>query len=121
MDDAEGPKQNVLILGDGNFSFSLALCKFNDSLPKDKQFAIIATSFDDRESLLSKYPETRSAIQMMINKFGCDVRHGINATRHLLGQLQRSTPFGHIVFNYPHLGVEDSYLHSHLLGHIFFR
>ena len=111
----------ILILGDGNFSFSLALCRYNDNLKRPEQFAVVATSFDDADSLLQKYPETRSVLHTLETKLGCMVLHEINATQDLLHQLHSGDQFDHIIFNYPHLGVEDAKLHSHLVGHIFFR
>lgn len=111
----------VLILGDGNFSFTLALCRllFNNSRPKkhnsavifkptaleieeeskartqrkvatdylgidsndDSSIQVVATSFDSRQQLLSKYQETKEILPG-IEKFGPDsVRliHQINA------------------------------------------
>ena len=44
-------RPRVLIVGDGNFSFSLAYCE------KFKNEDVVATSFDSRHSLIEKYPE----------------------------------------------------------------
>jgi hypothetical protein len=114
--------ENVLILGDGNFSFSYALCVYlRGKAAAPPETTVFATSFDDADSLLDKYPETAGLLRALEAKHGCRVRHSVNATRPLLAQLRCSAPFQHIIFNFPHLGVEDAYLHSHLLGHIFLR
>ena len=118
----------ILILGDGNFSFSLALyksldylCSYLGSSYSASDSHIDATSFDDLNSLLSKYPETKHIIQFLQSKDNCQILHEINATRQLYHQLMTDQPYDHIIFNFPHLGVENELLHSNLLGHILYR
>lgn len=121
MDTQSDKAQRLLVLGDGNFSFSLALCRYMVSLPVVEQCAVLATSFDDYGSLVDKYPETKNVLQSITCRYGGTVQHEINATQSLPTQLRSDALFDHIVFNFPHLGIEDAYLHSHLLGHIFYR
>ncbi|KAI9098911.1 hypothetical protein DFS34DRAFT_94739 [Phlyctochytrium arcticum] len=103
----EGPLR-VLILGDGNFSFSLALCRLlwpktlpatlsqtpqpeyiNThvaraylGLPLDskRQIQITTTSFDDLQELLKKYPETREILATLQ-----DERHQAHGVRVMHG------------------------------------
>ena len=112
---------SLLVLGDGNFSFSLALCRHMSSLPVKEQCSVLATSFDDYDSLVNKYPETKSILKSITCRYGGVVQHKVNATQSLQAQLDTDALFEHIIFNFPHLGIEDAYLHSHLLGHIFYR
>ncbi|KAJ3284212.1 hypothetical protein HDU79_008403 [Rhizoclosmatium sp. JEL0117] len=95
------PQFSVLFLGDGNFSFSLAVCRalFDSPLTlasKDhanarrylnipdnvstKHIKILATSFDSRDQLLRKYLEFKD-IEKNLAKFSNNVKllHQINA------------------------------------------
>ena len=105
----------ILILGDGNFSFSLAFCKLLGC--RD----MVATSFDSHSDLLDKYPEVEGTLAQLKTKYHCEIIHEVNATLALPQQLKDHRRFNHIVFNYPHLGVEDAVLHARLMGHIFYR
>eukprot|EP01147_Barroeca_monosierra_P004961 gene4961-8733_t len=123
----------VLILGDGNFSFSLALADaiwgkgtsksaadelFNtDTHDLSKSLYIVSTSFDDKEELMWKYPETLGILDRLKKFNHVQVIHGINAW-----QLQdhfRDVEFRSIIWNHPHLGVEDFRLHKFLMAHFF--
>jgi hypothetical protein len=107
MDNPSDPflmllKGTTLICGDGNFSFSLALSKMTNE-------AIWATSYDSLPELLAKYPEF-AAIRSQLKV----VYHGIDACQ---------LPFRNmdtIIWNHPHLGVEDFKLHQRLLAHFFY-
>ncbi|KAJ3210486.1 hypothetical protein HDU67_005251 [Dinochytrium kinnereticum] len=106
---------------------------------------ILSTSFDSREQLLAKYPESRD-ILVGLEKFSKNVlvRHGVNAWElasfykpvgtsdaanpdvkgqvpdWTLGQREDGTVgFDAIVWNHPHLGTEDFRLHRFLMAHFF--
>jgi len=49
----------VLLLGEGNFSYTLARVKyFINQTPNLNSLSMVATSFDSKEELLLKYPES---------------------------------------------------------------
>lgn len=128
---------HILILGDGDFSFSLSffkgLQKFVDSMQKDdlneeekKSYHITATCFDSRQEVLSKYPSSASKVLKMIEQQEQQTKQlqspsiqllfNVNAT----GQLSSTGgPYQDIIFNFPHLGEEDANQHKRLLCHIF--
>ena len=112
----ETTSDSVLVLGDGNFSFSLALYS---TLSQRKPLNLIATSFDSSEEVRSKYPES-GPVLLALARYG-ETRFSIDATKDLMRQLNVDRPVGHIIFNFPHLGVENNTLHSQLVGHIFHR
>ncbi|KAI8801919.1 hypothetical protein BJ742DRAFT_834958 [Cladochytrium replicatum] len=136
------PTVNVLALGDGNFSFSLALAKLlwnsphslsarspaHDYLslhsPDPAKVHVIATSFEPTEHALAvKYPEVREILPA-IRKFSpnATVLHGINAwelDKYDFALCDGETKFDIIYWNHPHLGTEDFRLHRFLMAHFF--
>lgn len=110
-------QMNVLILGDGNFSFSLALhrdkalaaslfpaknLKVQEETPR-----LVCTSFDSRAQLLEKYQDFQD-IERELLGLGADLKHGVNAWS--LSETF-TLQFDFIVWNHPHLGTEDFRLH----------
>lgn len=133
----------ILILGDGNFSFSLALAKALLVPPaphprpspqarlQQQTFEIVATSFDGRLDLLSKYVEA-PGIVAALRSLGVTVLHNVDATaldsrvvqlspsdRCRTQQQQQQQQFEHVIFNHPHTGTEDMRRHRSFLGHFF--
>eukprot|EP00752_Nemacystus_decipiens_P016474 g14727.t1 len=116
----------ILILGDGNFSFSLALAR---ALPPG--FEIVATSFDGPVDLLGKYPES-PGIVAALRSLGVAVLHNVDATaldaRVVEAEVTSGDGFAspaprrqyeHVIFNHPHTGTEDMRRHRSFLGHFF--
>ena len=129
----------VLLLGEGNFSFSLCLARrLSDSSPPA---TVVATSFDSRGELESKYADSFPHVLGQLQS-SCIVKvlHAVDATRPLNWQLRpphavtthgnnsssndddedvaMPDEFDHIIFNFPHLGKEDCAAHASMLGHI---
>ncbi|KAJ3152720.1 hypothetical protein HDU86_005475 [Geranomyces michiganensis] len=145
---AAAPAFRILILGDGNFSFSAALCRIlwpreADSGATDphshvahtylglpypgahhghSNFQITTTSFDDRQELLKKYPESKEILEFLqsskLAELGVKVMHGVNAWE-LPIQFGTEEKFNVVIWNHPHLGTEDFRLHRFLMAHFF--
>ncbi|DBA02234.1 TPA: hypothetical protein N0F65_007644 [Lagenidium giganteum] len=118
----------VLTLGDGNFSYSLALQK-----KQLQKIALTATSFDTLDELRRKYPETER-ICAQLRELNAHVLHGIDATNvrvslsNCIASINESTEVGgakalqvfdRVVFNHPHCGEENVKRHRSLLSHFF--
>jgi len=70
--------------------------------------------------VLSKYPEANSIIED-VNKYTfASVLHNVDATQ-LQNHFDSTTLFDDIIFNFPHLGIEDLKRHRSFLSHILFR
>ncbi|CAL5073743.1 unnamed protein product [Urochloa decumbens] len=128
-DDEEGEKwlgcysstQSILLVGDGDFSFSLALATAFRSGAN-----IVATSLDTYEVLLGKYSKAESNI-MKLKSLETMVLHGVNVETIKFHTDLKNRRFDRIVFNFPHAGFrgrEDQVyminLHKRLLR-AFFR
>lgn len=108
-----------MLVGEGNFSFTSSLLKRMRAL--NKKYNILATSFDSREQLLSKYPETLGLINEMLKDANVAIRHDIDATNLAKSGISCCGKYTDIVFNFPHLGREDCNAHSSMLAHIMDR
>lgn len=102
----------VLIVGDGDFSFSLSFCRniyHGDSLAvsqylssDDKITQVICSSFDSFDEVIEKY--SCSSILSSLNEMDCTVLHGINAWN-LNSHFDQN--FDVVIWNHPHLGIES--------------
>ncbi|CAN6479658.1 unnamed protein product [Victoria cruziana] len=88
----------ILVVGDGDFSFSLSLAKgFGDATN------MVCTSLDDEDNLKKKYQNALPNIQKLLG-LGCTVMHGVDATKMRLLSDLRIRKFDRIIFNFPHAG-----------------
>lgn len=100
----------ILLLGDGNFSFTLALAKDLHrylSIPKESVSTLTATSFDSREELLEKYQDFKDVLRQLMT-LPVKLMHRVNAWE-LPSQFNEK--FNLIQWNHPHLGTENFKLH----------
>ena len=123
--------RSILTVGDGNFSFSVALRTRLDSaegvegkvLAKacpatTPRILLTATSYDTRQDVVDKYPESMGLLRRLEVASDVCVLHGIDASD--LGSANMAhSPFDLIIFNFPHTGVEDFRRHQALLAHFF--
>ncbi|KAJ9458242.1 hypothetical protein DIPPA_06764 [Diplonema papillatum] len=121
-------KKRILICGDGNFSFSLALGKLlstddprsqivADLVAMEGPYEVTCTSFDSREQLLRKYHECGRILPTLdsMAPHGVSVEHGINAWE--LDEHYPGASFDAVIWNHPHLGTENFNLHRFLMCH----
>eukprot|EP00127_Corallochytrium_limacisporum_P002686 Clim_evm122s134 gene=Clim_evmTU122s134 len=131
-----------LLVGEGNFSFALALCinlygghggkdptspeavqkvcHYLGVKPEDKdRLQFTFTSFDSESEVLRKYPECNQILPN-IKRYGSkgryvEVLHDVNAWN--VEDRIPGTKWDIIGWNHPHLGLEDFRLHRYLMAH----
>jgi hypothetical protein len=92
-----------LIIGDGNFSFSLSLSR----LPEAANFSMVATSYEGQEKILSQ-PEAAANVSELITR-GVLILYKIDGTRlEESEELQKEPKFHRIIFNFPHTGGKSN-------------
>mmetsp|Transcript_4350 Transcript_4350/g.11952 ORF Transcript_4350/g.11952 Transcript_4350/m.11952 type:complete len:464 (-) Transcript_4350:28-1419(-) len=107
---------NVLTVGDGDFSFTLALARLlaaqNDG---DKKSRIIATSYESKESLERVYPTTFESTLRELNQITSNdesnvevqIHFQVDATQLSTYNILQPQSFDRIVWNFPCSAVSD--------------
>jgi 25S rRNA (uracil2634-N3)-methyltransferase len=97
---------NVLIVGDGNFSFSLSLARLMKQQDEFWPCKIYATSFDEEDVGRQKYGDLPSHIESL-KKLGVHVAFAVDATKlsATLPKQWKGLLFSKIIFNHPHVGA----------------
>ncbi|XP_051190790.1 heavy metal-associated isoprenylated plant protein 41-like [Lolium perenne] len=90
--------QSILTVGDGDFSFSLALATAFGSGKN-----IVATSLDTYEELNTKYSHAVSNVKEL-ERLGATVLHGVDVKEMNVHADLWPRLFDRIVFNFPHAG-----------------
>jgi 25S rRNA (uracil2634-N3)-methyltransferase len=95
---------SILLIGEGNFSFAVALSQHPptplDHLPSAN---IVATAYDTEEECYSKYPDAEQNVRVLREK-GAQVLFSVNATRLERTSALKGRAFDRIVWNFPHAG-----------------
>lgn len=109
--------QRILVVGDGDLSFSWGLIKHL----RGSGGNIVATTYDSRSALESKYPEKAISNRDRIVAAGSRVLHGIDATKlHLCRDfLNDKASFDRVVFNFPHSGQQRVHINRKLISDFF--
>ncbi|XP_019086732.1 PREDICTED: uncharacterized protein At4g26485-like [Camelina sativa] len=92
-------KQQILLVGEGDFSFSLCLARAFGTATN-----MTATSLDTRVELELKYKDAKNNVEEL-ERLGCTVVHGVNV--HSMNtdyRVVRWILYDRIIFNFPHAG-----------------
>nr|GMC47371.1 heavy metal-associated isoprenylated plant protein 41-like [Ipomoea batatas] len=95
----------ILLVGDGDFSFSLCLANSFASASN-----ILASSLDSYDEVTKKYKDAKSNLEKL-QRLGATILHGVDAIKMKLHTDLRMRKFDRIIFNFPHAGFhgkEDS-------------
>ncbi|KAK7314605.1 hypothetical protein VNO77_33132 [Canavalia gladiata] len=88
----------ILLVGEGDFSFSLCLARaFGTAMN------MVATSLDSRESLGTKYAKAITNLTELVG-LGCTIVHEVDVHTMAQHSLLKFRSFDRIIFNFPHAG-----------------
>jgi len=105
--------QRVLVVGDGDFSFSRGLCQ-----QRGTGRLIVATSYDTRDQVLRKYASAAASLKALVAQ-GAEIRHGVDATRLREQRFSAWGRFDRVIFNFPHTGEQRVHSNRELLRRFF--
>ncbi|KAI4307816.1 hypothetical protein L6164_030957 [Bauhinia variegata] len=88
----------ILLVGEGDFSFSLCLAHSFASASN-----IVASSLDSYDDVTKKYKEAKSNLENL-EKLGACLLHELDATKMELHPDLRMRRFDRVIFNFPHAG-----------------
>ncbi|KAI1794041.1 hypothetical protein LXA43DRAFT_999455 [Ganoderma leucocontextum] len=95
---------NILLIGEGNFSFARALfCSPPETLQFLPPSNVTATAYDTEEECCSKYPEAAEIISALREK-GVGLIFSVDATKLEKCSPLRGRKFDRVVWNFPHAG-----------------
>ena len=112
---------NYLVLGDGNFTFSLSLCK--QVLGPDSENAgsqIVTSSLESKERVLER-PHVKGALKQLREWDGVRVLHNLDATLLHCSETLKTLKleFDVVIFNFPHTGRSKIHENRTLLKEFF--
>nr|CAB3453717.1 unnamed protein product [Digitaria exilis] len=101
--------QDILLIGDGDFSFSLALATAFGSGAN-----LVPTSLDSYVALKRKYSKAESNVTEL-KRLGATVLHGVDTKELKLHPDLKNRRFDRIVFNLPHAGFKGKEDDTHMI------
>ena len=104
--------KKVLVVGDGDLSFSLSLCQYG----KCKE--LIATTWDDEARLFKSFNDAQDNVNNIL-KNGGKVNYGIDATK--LPDYYKPNSFDIVIWNFPHVPGKANIKRNRILLNNFFN
>ncbi|XP_044378805.1 heavy metal-associated isoprenylated plant protein 41-like [Triticum aestivum] len=102
--------QSILVVGDGDLSFSLALATAFGSGEK-----LVATSFESYVHLISMYSKAESNVAQL-KRLGATVLHSVSVKKMKKRTDLKPRRFDRIVFNFPHAGFIGKENQVHMIN-----
>ncbi|CAA7062626.1 unnamed protein product [Microthlaspi erraticum] len=94
-------KQKILLVGEGDFSFSLSLARAFGSATN-----LTATTLDTHGELERKYKNGKANAEELV-RMGCSVVYGVNVHSMTTNpSLGHSATYDRVIFNFPHAGFD---------------
>ena len=107
-------KQSILVLGDGDFSFTYGLGVHCN----DVWSHICATSLDSRSTVIQKYGADTKRRLEILEKSGATLCFGVDATN-IVSTLRTTEKFDRVIFNFPHSGKQRVHINRELIRKFF--
>uniref|UniRef100_M8D7U1 25S rRNA (uridine-N(3))-methyltransferase BMT5-like domain-containing protein n=1 Tax=Aegilops tauschii TaxID=37682 RepID=M8D7U1_AEGTA len=104
--------QRILIVGDGDFSFSRALVTAFGSGAN-----LVATSLDSYGALICKHHQAESNVREL-KRMGATVLHDVDVKDMKLHTCLKMKRFDRIVFNFPHAGFIGQETQLHVIKYV---
>ena len=108
------PLDRILLVGEGNFSFTRALIEHPPTVESLAPENITATAHDTEEECYDKYPECLAIITFLRDQ-GVEVIFGVDATNLERHPLLKGRNWDRIVWNFPHAGAFLQFSYSSVL------
>ncbi|KAK4594494.1 hypothetical protein RGQ29_018252 [Quercus rubra] len=99
----------ILLVGEGDFSFSLSLAHSFGSASN-----ILASSLDPYDVLMENYEDAKWNLANLEN-LGASLLHGVDATKLKRHSDLRWRKFDRIIFNFPHAGYHGNEAHTRVI------
>ena len=98
----------ILILGDGDFSFSLAIAKELLAIKCYPSAVVLATSYDPLDVVLKTYPTAESNLNKL-SQYGAVVHHNVDATNLSSSTFLEAYKIGldYVLWNFPCIASSD--------------
>ncbi|KAG6974644.1 hypothetical protein JG687_00000206 [Phytophthora cactorum] len=90
------PVKNILTVGDGNFSYSLALAR---ALGPDSGVQLVTTSHESKKSVVETYPDGEKILDELHTMPHVTVHHEVDATD--AEQMKTLGQFDRVIWNFP--------------------
>jgi len=104
--------KSVLVVGDGDMSFSLSICKYGNCKE------VIATTWDDSKRLFNSFVNARNNVDSILQNNGI-VHYEIDATK--LSDYYNNNKFDIVVWNFPHVPGKANIKRNRILLYNFFK
>jgi len=106
------PLADCAVFGDANLTFALRLAKHRKALGHVGR--VIATTFEEHDTLLERYKEIDESIGILEDHF-CEVWHGVDCTRIALDPRWKDVEgaLGAAYYNFPHSGAIQGFFDGH--------
>jgi len=107
------PMADAAVFGDANLTFALKLAKHRKALGHVGR--VIATTFEDLDTLRERYKEIDDSIKTLEQDYFAEVWHGVDCTRIAIDDkfkgLEKS--LGAVYYNFPHSGAIGGFFDGH--------
>merc|ERR1712194_175830 len=106
------PVADCAVFGDANLTFALRLARHRKALGHVGR--VIATTFEDLDTLRERYKEIDQSIKVLDEHYA-EVYHGVDCTRFALDPRFREMEgtFGAVYYNFPHSGAIQGFFDGH--------